>query len=470
MTEVIEHKYIPRHYFQPFHARHQRFACIVVHRRAGKTVAVINDMIVRAMRTKKPHWFGAYIAPFFGQAKQIAWSYLKQAVANLPEGAVKVHESRTSISFANGAEIKIFGADNADSLRGLYFDLVVLDEVAQINRRVWTEIIRPALADRKGSVVFMGTPKGKNFFYDCAERARKNRDKWFFLKLDVNDTKIIPETELAEIREDLDEAEFNQEFMVSFDAALIGSYYGKLIADLITRGRIANQDLYKPYERVCAAMDIGFNDACAVWFWQVVEGEVRFIEYMEETGKDADELIQILRSKPYDYETIWLPHDAFHRTFQSKKSVFDSFKEFSLPVKRAPNPDAGNRVFHGIDAVRKFLRKFPVLFSAVHCADGIEALKNYSREYNHKLAQFNDSPKHDRWSHGADAFRYAALSIQWEDVQRSIEQHELRALRKQGSSAAKPVSTINTGYTLNQLLEEHERNLARKRAQGRGRV
>lgn len=113
---VIVHKYKPRSYFNAFHKRTQRFAVLVIHRRAGKTVAVVNDMVVRAMRTKKKDWVGAYVAPYFGEAKKIAWKYIKGAVANIP--GCKVHESRTTVSFPNGAEISIFGADNPDALRG----------------------------------------------------------------------------------------------------------------------------------------------------------------------------------------------------------------------------------------------------------------------------------------------------------------------------------------------------------------
>src|SRR5262245_18246483 len=144
---TVVHKYMPRRYFESFHARKQRLAVMDIHRRGGKTDAVCNDMAIRAMRTRKKNCLGAYDDPYAGQAKQIAWSYLKQAVANIP--GCKIHEFEVSITFPNGAKIRIFGADNVDALRGLYFDYVVLDETAQIPRRVWSEVIRPAIADRQ---------------------------------------------------------------------------------------------------------------------------------------------------------------------------------------------------------------------------------------------------------------------------------------------------------------------------------
>jgi hypothetical protein len=160
---------------------------------------------------------------------------------------------------------------------------------------------------------------------------------------------------------------------------------------------------------------------------------------------------------------MWLPHDAFHSTFQSKKSVFDTFKAYGLPVRRAPDPDEGNRVFHGIDAVRKVLRTYPLVFSKRGCDAGLECLKNYSREWSSKLSQFNDKPKHDRYSHGADAFRYACLSIQWEDIVRSAEEPD-RPL------PALPGSIINITKTFEQALREHDTRVAREARLGRSRI
>jgi phage terminase large subunit len=161
MSEVhLEIDYKPREAFKPFHARSQRWAALVCHRRAGKTVACVGELVGRAVATPKQNARYAYIAPYYSQAKQVAWDYLKRMVA--PLGA-EARESELAVILPdNGAVIRLFGADNPDALRGIYFDGVVLDEYADTKPSLWGAVIRPLLADRKGWAVFIGTPKGRN--------------------------------------------------------------------------------------------------------------------------------------------------------------------------------------------------------------------------------------------------------------------------------------------------------------------
>ena len=187
----------------------------------GKTVLAVNHLIKRSITDKKARGFYAYIAPFRVQAKAIAWAYLKHYTADVP--MLKVNESELSVTMPNGATIRIFGADNPDALRGLYFDGVVLDEVAQMRPEVWGEIIRPALSDRKGWAVFIGTPKGINLFsqtYDTALRLESegNAD-WTAMLYSVEQTGVIEPKELESLRAEMSEAEFRQEFMCDFAAA-----------------------------------------------------------------------------------------------------------------------------------------------------------------------------------------------------------------------------------------------------------
>lgn len=148
--------YTPRQQFIPFHARSKRFALLVCHRRAGKTVACINDLVAKALNFKKfKNGSFAYVAPYYGQAKSVAWQYLVDATRDLPGTVVKVSE--LSVTLYNGSKIRLFGADNPESLRGLYFDGLILDEVGDMRESIWT-VVRPALADRTGWIVFIGTP------------------------------------------------------------------------------------------------------------------------------------------------------------------------------------------------------------------------------------------------------------------------------------------------------------------------
>ena len=464
-TKQITLGYKPRPFFKDFHARDKRFAVLVVHRRGGKTEAAINDLIDKALhiqwketRPQAPPLF-AYIAPLKSQAKDVIWKRLKAAVRNIP---CKIYESEAKVEFTNGATIKLFGGDDPESLRGLYFDGVILDEYGDMKPDVY-QIIRYGLMDYRGWIVFMGTPKGKNDFFKTLQTAKKNPDKWFHLVLRHSDTKFLPQAEIDDIIEQCegDEDFIAQELECSFEAAIKGSYFGKAMAEVETAAKIRKVE-YDPRYSVCIAMDIGRSDAMAIWFWQVIKGRVHFFKYMEQIGKDADDTIEMLQFTGYDIETVWLPHDAMHKTFRSSKSVIDVFREYNLPAKKVPDPDEGNRVFHGVNAVRRVLRAWPILFDKEECARGLECLRNYSHKWNSKTQVFSNEPAHDQWSHGADAFRYACLSIRPEDLQRSLEREARRSQEL--------ASTINNNYTWDQALKDHDRAVARERNAGRQRI
>lgn len=466
-TAVI-HKYVPREVLKAFHARSQRWALIVAHRRFGKTVGVLNDMVVKALRTSKHNAFYAYIAPYYGQAKQASWIYLKDATRNIP--GIKVSESELTITLPNGARIRVFGADNPDALRGLYFDGVVLDEFGDMNGRVWTEVIRPALADRQGWAVFIGTPRGKNKFYEMREKARQSKE-WFYLEVKASQSGVLPDAELEANRQDMDEDEYEQEFECSFDATIRGSYYGKHITALaaIVPPRITEvEDTFD--EPVSLAMDIGRRDATAIWFWQVVNGEIRFIDYWEDTGWDAEEIVDMLQMKPYTYETWWLPHDADHETFASKKSVIDIFRSYGAPAKKVPNPDKGTGLLHGVNAVRNVLRKWPIFFDETRTARGLEALKNYSRKWDADKKVFGSKPEHDQWSHGADAFRYACLSIKPTDIGRSVEKMKERKRAPNPFAQGDLAITVNKARVVSDIFAAHFKKMNAQRGTGRERI
>ena len=198
-----------------------RFCVIVAHRRMGKTVLGINHTLKSAATCRKQRPVFGYVAPFRGQAKQIAWSYLKHYTSVIP--GVSVNESELIVTLPNGAMIRLFGADNPDSLRGLYFDGVIMDEVAQMKPDVWQEIVRPALADRKGWAVFIGTPKGPNLFQQLYETARREQASgnpdWCAMLYRVDQTHAIPDAELESLRREMSEEAFAQEFLCDFGAA-----------------------------------------------------------------------------------------------------------------------------------------------------------------------------------------------------------------------------------------------------------
>lgn len=198
-----------------------RFCVLVAHRRLGKTVLSVNHLIKRAITDRKERGMYAYLAPFRNQAEQIAWGYLKHYISQIP--AISINEQKLSILLPNGATIRIFGADNPDALRGMYFDGVVIDEVAQIKPTLWGEVIRPALADRKGWAAFIGTPKGINLFSQLYDQAlnlmSKGDPDWIAMLYSVEQTHVIDEKELAALKVEMSENEFRQEFLCDFSAA-----------------------------------------------------------------------------------------------------------------------------------------------------------------------------------------------------------------------------------------------------------
>lgn len=198
-----------------------RFCVLVAHRRLGKTVLSVNHLIKRAITDRKERGMYAYLAPFRNQAEQIAWGYLKHYTSQIP--ATTINEQKLSILLPNGATIRIFGADNPDALRGMYFDGVVIDEVAQIKPTLWGEVIRPALADRKGWAAFIGTPKGINLFSQIYDQAlnlmSKGDPEWCAMLYSVEQTHVIDEKELAALKVEMSENEYRQEFLCDFSAA-----------------------------------------------------------------------------------------------------------------------------------------------------------------------------------------------------------------------------------------------------------
>lgn len=417
MSQIL-FDYKPRPQFQAFHAREERFAALVCHRRAGKTVACVNDLIARALYTKKKNARYAYVAPFYRQAKEIAWSYLKEFAG---DAVVKIRESSLRVELLNGAWITLYGADNPDALRGLYFDGIILDEYGDCRPGLWTDVILPALVDRRGWAAFIGTPKGKNHFHETYERSLVT-EGWFSMMLKASESGIINAEDLAEVRALQEESTYQQEFECSFEASIKGSYYNTTFEE----NDIVGTAPYDPAYKVSMSSDLGKSDSTAFWFWQNTHHSgIQVIDYYEADGQDLDHYFMLLESKPYEYDTMWLPHDAVAATLQSKRSTVEQFIDWvdnRWRVQVVPRLSKQ----HGIDAVRKVL-KF-CFIDEVKCAKGINALRHYKRKYNDILKVFSDTPQHDWASNGADSFRYLSLVVVEDLPQKDVEQEKLTQL------------------------------------------
>lgn len=216
-VRTISTGYEPRPWQANIHKSMKRFSVLVVHRRGGKTVLAINSLVDAALRSKKKAPRFAYIAPYRTQAKQIAWGYLKEFTHMIP--GVTYNESELRVDFKhNGARIQLYGADNPDSMRGLYLDGVVFDEYADMKASTWGEVIRPAIADRMGWALFIGTPKGMNQFKEIYDLAVRD-DDWFAACYDVTDTNALDPAELDLARKMMTENQYRQEMLCDFSAS-----------------------------------------------------------------------------------------------------------------------------------------------------------------------------------------------------------------------------------------------------------
>lgn len=374
-----------------YHQRKERFACLVAHRRFGKTVGAINDLIRIAMTCPLESPRVAYIAPYYSQAKAIAWDYAKHYTANIPGVVINVSELR--IDFPNGGRLRLFGADNYDAMRGLYFDAVVLDEPADFPANAWPTVIRPALADRKGRATFIGTPKGKNEFWQIAEHARRDAD-WYYGLFKASETGILDDEELSDARKLMGEDRYLQEFECSFEAALQGAYYGVEMRKATEDKRIARVP-YDPALQVVTSWDLGIGDSTAIWFAQFHGAEKRIIDYYENSGVGLDHYVKVLREKGYLYDQHILPHDAQVSELGTGKTRIETLRALGLDnIAIAPKL----MVDDGIQAVRMFLAT--CWFDEDKCERGLEALRQYQRDWDDKGKTWRGRPRHDWTSHG----------------------------------------------------------------------
>ena len=364
------------------------------------------DVVDHALRDKSGTGRYAYVAPLYAQAKDIAWQYLKEAVVEIP--GTRTNESELYADLPNGSRIRLYGADNYDRMRGIYLDGVVMDEIADFPVNAWPMVIRPALSDRyqnygTGWAVFIGTPKGRNEFYDIYEAARTDGD-WYTADHKATDTGILDDEELAAALKVMGEDRYAQEFLTSFEAAIQGAYWANEMQAVMAENRIAEV----PYEKskpVYTSFDLGVGDSTAIWFCQFIGAERRIIDYYEASGVGLDHYVKMLNDKGYVYERHIFPHDIRVRELGSGKSRLETLAELGLRnYTIAPNL----RVDDGIQAVRSFLST--CWFDEKRTERGVEALKQYRRSYDERQRTWRARPEHDWTSHASDSFRYLSIT------------------------------------------------------------
>ena len=405
---------------------------LVIHRRGGKTVLTVNHIIMSAFSFTKPRYHKdqdsgemkllinpefAYVAPTYKQAKKIAWKIFKEYLKDIPN--VRFVETDLTIFIkmphpldpkkTQTAIIYVMGAENHGAFRGMALDGAVLDEMANIPKVARTKSLKPALADRGGWEIIIGTPQGHNQFKEIYDEALENPDDWVSLKLPVSITKLIDQATLDSFRRTMGQKAYDQEFECDFDVEPDSKYFAETLKLMETEGKI--HEMVRPNLNlpVKVYMDIGFNDANSLWFVQQIGNTISVIDYYQSSGKGAEHYIETMANKPYKYSELVLPHDGkvhdWGTGLARDEQVAIFCKQWGIwhPRLIRTIPRSKNKI-DDINRARIFLLK--CIINPKTTGYGFKCLENYSKVWDDKKEIFLESPYHDQYSNGADAFIY----------------------------------------------------------------
>lgn len=391
-----------------------KHAELIWHRRSGKDEIALHWGAVSAMTRPATYW---HMLPEAAQARKAIWEAINPHSGKRRIDEAFPHEIRSNtreqemmIRFKNGSTWQVVGSDNYNSLVGSPPAGVVYSEWALANPSA-RAYLRPILLENGGWQMFITTPRGKNHAYQTYQAAKQS-DSSYAEILTAEDTGIHSMEQLeqerlayiADFGEDMGNALFEQEYLCSFDSAILGAYYAREVGQATKEGRIRSVP-WDPSLPVHTAWDIGKSDDTSIWFYQITLGGIRVIDFHTSHGHDVDWYVDLLRSKPYEYDYLKLPHDAAAKRLGMKRTVEEQFRDAGFKVLIVPQQS----IQDGIQAARKTF-KF-CAFDEAACADGLAALAQYRREWDDTKKCFRDNPVHDWTSHPSDAFRY--LSQSW---------------------------------------------------------
>ncbi len=411
-----------------------RRALLVWHRRSGKDLTTFNWVIKKLMTVPSICY---YIFPTYSQAKKAIWDskdsdgrpFLEYIPSEIIESK---HQQEMKIKLINGSMFQMVGSDNIDSIMGTNPKIVVFSEYAMQNPQAW-DYIRPILRANGGVAIFISTPRGKNHFYDLYNNVKDSSD-WYVSKCSIDDTGFLTKEDIEiERKEGMSDELIEQEFYVSFDKGIEGSYYGKLIAKAYDEKRICNV----PYEQrtnVHTAWDLGVADSTCIVYWQEVGGELRIIDYDEWQGEPLAYAIKMLQNKPYVYGTHYLPHDGGTRSLEKARTPQDALYEMGVKTTILGRK---SEIQTGIESVRSMLGV--AYIDQTKCKYLLKCLEGYHKQYNEKTNSYADSPKHDWTSHCADAVRMMAQArIEFGRGPGSMSKESLDRLKSQTPYGQKP--------------------------------
>ena len=393
-----------------------RRAVAVWHRRSGKDDVALHWAAVSAIQKPATYW---HLLPQSNQARKAVWDAVDPHTgirridwAFPKELRETTREQDMLIRFKNGSTWQVVGSDNYNALVGSPPYGVVYSEYMLSDPNAWS-FIRPIMRENGGWALFNGTPRGRNHLHGLYELGQRE-DGWFSELLTVADTGAMSIDDVEKERREIasergdDEADniIKQEYFCNWDAAIPGSYYGRIIAKLEAAGRITNVP-YDPRLPVITAWDIGVGDSTAIWFIQQGKQSVNWIDFYENSGVGADHYARVLKDKPYLYEGHYLPHDADDREWgNNASSRISVLKGLGVkPCRVLPNASVDD----GINALRILLERS--YFDKTNCERGLNCLRQYQKKWDEKLKRFASAPLHDWTSHAADAARYMAQGL-----------------------------------------------------------
>lgn len=397
-----------------------KHAELIWHRRSGKDEIALHRTACAAFERQATYW---HMLPEAAQARKAIWEAINPHTGKRRIDEAFPHELRANtkdqemmIRFVNGSTWQVLGSDNYNSLVGSPPAGVVFSEWALANPSA-RAYLRPIFAENNGWQMYITTPRGKNHAYKTYEAGRNNPGT-FAQRLTAYDTNSISVERLAAEKQayiddygvDQGTSLFEQEYLCSFDAALLGAFYGREMREAEDQGRICLVE-YDPDYPVHTAWDLGYSDDTSIWWFQVIRGEVRILKYYGASGLEPDDYFKVIADQPYKYGLHWLPHDAKAKTLAAKGKSFEQMAWAALGIANIRLvPELS--VQDGIQAARVMLARS--VFDKENTEEGREALTQYQREWNDDKKMFRDSPRHDWTSHASDAFRMMAVAYREE--------------------------------------------------------
>lgn len=392
-----------------------RHRCVVMHRRAGKTVTAVFALIEALLTCPLPHPRVAFISPFLKQSKKLAWDYLANTVAQAPHVFDISKGELTVTCKLNGGKAQLLGADNIDAIRGIYLDFVVVDEMADVDPNLWDSVLVYCLADRQGRALISGTPRGRmNKLYEMFQLGRSGDDQWSSHLYTVDDTDMIENGELERLRQQveaghLNRALFQQEMYCDWTSSLIGAVYGDEITRLTREKRFAPVH-FDPTLPVFTAWDLGFADSSAIIHLQRRGNQMCVIHYEEHTLTSLPEILAKLKAHPWagNYSEHYGPHDLNVTEYGSGNSRWQIADRLGFSFEVVPNWS----IEDGIESVRALMPHMWINDQPQSGGDRlVDILSNYRMEFDSDHRTFKVKPLHDWTSHGADALRMLAVAF-----------------------------------------------------------